>query len=256
MANEVQKKQALDSIRENIARTGLHIYVVSGEQTPRFAYSIGVSESIGVELILAGAIFYSSEEVIQIVNNVAAQLKVQKDRQAFEVAGRGLFSLRRAHSSWATELMLGACDYYQKQEIPAVQIVPDNAHWTIDVPDMSLPRNATTEPVWRWLDEPWNYPVPENSNAATNLAALRGDRITEVMRWEEDEWEVFAGAGPDVPKGDVRLVPLGTLLAADESMVPAVHVAIGEGLWRDPDRKSEWHPWRKRDDATTTRTPE
>ena len=56
MITEAQKKQALDDIRENIARSGHHIYVVSGGQTPRFAYTIGVNESIGVELILSGAI--------------------------------------------------------------------------------------------------------------------------------------------------------------------------------------------------------
>jgi hypothetical protein len=94
--------------------------------------------------------------------------------------------------------MLGAFDYYQKRDIPALQIVPDQAHWTVDVPDMSMPCSATTEPVWQWLHEPWTYPVPKHSTAATNLAALRGERITEVMRWEEDEWEIFAGEGPDV----------------------------------------------------------
>ncbi len=58
MATEAERKQALDRIRENIAREGHHIYLVSGgAATPRFAYTIGVSESIGVELILAGAVF-------------------------------------------------------------------------------------------------------------------------------------------------------------------------------------------------------
>jgi hypothetical protein len=246
--NELRKKRALDLIRENIARSGHHVYLVSSGQTPRFAYTIGVSEAIGTELILAGALFYLSEDAIQIVNNIAAQLKARRDQETFEVAGRGSFILRKVHSTWTTELMLGALDYYQNSDIPALQIVPNGSHWTIDVPDMSVPWNATTEPVWRWLHEPWTYPVPTHSTAATNLAALRGEPITEVMRWEENEWEIFAGAGPDVPKEDVRVVRLGTLLAADESLVPAVHLAIGEGLWRDP--KSEWHPWRNRADAT------
>jgi Domain of unknown function (DUF4262) len=250
MANELQKKRALDLIREKIARSGHHVYVVSGGQTPRFAYTIGVSESIGVELILAGAFFYFSEEVIQIVNNIATQLKARRDRETLEVAVRGSFTLRKVHSSWATELMSGAFDYYQNSDIPALQIAPNGSRWTIDVPDMSVPWNATTEPVWRWQHEPWTYPVPTDSTAATNLAALRGEPITEVMRWEENQWEIFAGAGLDVPKDDMRVVPLGTLLAADESLVSAVHLAIGEGLWRDPAPKSEWHPWRNRADAT------
>jgi hypothetical protein len=246
MTNEAPKKQMLDRIRENIARSGQHVYVVSGGDTPRFAYTIGVSESIGVELILAGAIFYMKDEVVNIINDIAAQLKAQRDREIFEVAGMGSFTLRKVYSSWATEFMLGAFDYYQKRDIPALQIVPDKAHWTIDVPDMSAPWGATKEPVWQWLHEPWTYPVPKDATAATNLAALRGDRITEVTRWEEDEWEMFAGAGPDVPKDEMRVVSLGTLIAADKSLVPVMNLAIEEGLWRDPDPDSEWHPWRKR----------
>src|SRR5262249_26286061 len=138
MATEAQKKQTLDDIRANIAESGHHIYVVSGgDPTPRFAYTIGVSESIGVELILAGAILYMCDDVGAIINDIALQLKARPDRRAFEVAGLGSFTLREVHTSWASEFMLGAFDYYQKRDIPALQIVPDKAHWTIDVPDMS-----------------------------------------------------------------------------------------------------------------------
>jgi hypothetical protein len=243
MANETQKKQALDRIRENVARSGHHVYVVSGGATPRVAYTIGVSESVGVELILAGAVIYLLKDVTQIINGIAAQLKAQPHGKICEVTGQGLFTLRKAHTSWASALMLGALDYYRVGELPALQIVPDEGHWTVDVPDLSAPWSATTEPVWRWLHEPWSYPVPEKSTATTDLAALRGQRITEVMRWEEDEWEIFAGDGPDVPDEERRVVPLGTLVGADASLAPAVHLAVGEGLLRDPDPDSEWRPW-------------
>jgi hypothetical protein len=62
MASENQQKLALDRIRDNIARSGQHIYVVSGEEIPRFAYTIGITESVGVELILAGAVIYMYDE--------------------------------------------------------------------------------------------------------------------------------------------------------------------------------------------------
>ena len=214
---------------------------------PRFAYTIGVSESMGVELILAGAIFYMKDEVVKIINDIVPQFSEQRDRKVFKVAGCGAFTLRQADSSWATQFMLGAFDYYQKRDIPALQVVPDEAHWTVDVPDMSVPWSATREPVWRWLREPWTYPVPKESTVATNLAALRGERVTEVMRWEKDAWEIFAGAGSDVSDAEMRVVSLGSLVATDESLVPAVHLAIGEGLWRDPDPDSQWHPWRDRE---------
>jgi len=187
---------------------------------------------------------------LKIISGTAAQLKAQRDREVFEVNGQGLFTLRKADASWTTALILGAFDYYQKRDIPALQIVPDQAYRTVDVPDMSVPWGATTAPAWRWLHESWTYPVPRDSTAATNLAALRGDRITEVMRWEEDAWEIFAGAGPDVTEEQMRVVPLGTLLGTDESLVAGVHLAIGEGLWRDAEPGSEWHPWHKREDAT------
>src|SRR5579864_1023121 len=246
MKSETERKEALDRIRENIARSGHHIYVVSrGAAIPRFAYTIVVSESIGVELILAGAIFYMFKDVMQIVDNIAAHLKTHRDQESFEITDLGLFTLRKVHGSWAAKLMLGAFDYYQKQDIPALQIVPDEAHWTVDVPEMSVPWSGTTEPVWQWLCEPWTHPVPEGSTAATDLAALRGERITEAARWEEDEWEICHADGPSVPKEEMRVVPLGTLLGADKSLLPVVHLKVGEGLLRDYDPTSEWRPWDK-----------
>ena len=243
MRTDDQRTQAIDRIRENIVRSGHHIYVVSGGSIPRFAYSIGDRESIGAELILAGAVFFMKDEVIEVMNRVAGQLKGQRDLDVFEIPGLGSFTIREAHKSWATKFMLGAFDYYKTQDIPALQVVPDQTHWTIDVPDLSAPWNPTTEPVWRWLNEPWTYPVPPDSLATTNLGALRGDRVTEATRWEENEWELFAGNGPDVPKDDVRVVSLGTLVASDESLLPVTRLPIGEGLWRDS--TSDWHPWRR-----------
>jgi hypothetical protein len=252
MVDEAKRKAALEQIREHIVRKGHHVYVVVGSVIPRYAYTIGVSESSGAELILAGASFYGHDEVVEIINDIVAQLKAERGREKFEVIDCGSFTLCKAHHSWATEFMLGAFDYYQNRDIPGLQIVPDKAHWTMDVPDISAPWNASTAPVWRWLKEPWTFPVPEDSRAVTNLAGLRGERITEVVRWEEDEWEMFAGAGPDVPKDEMRVVGLGSLVASDKSLEPVVHLGIGEGLWRDPDPNSEWHPWRKRQQRTGT----
>ena len=242
MASE-KRKEALDTIRKNIRQAGHHIYVVSPDVTPRFAYTIGVSESIGFELVLAGAIYYMKDEVIRVVNDVARQAKTKVDTRTFEVSAEGSFALKAVHSSWIAKLLLGATDYYQK-DVNAFQIVPDEDHWTIDVPDMTKQLDSSTEPIWQWLDKTWPYPVPKAATATTNLAALRGDRITEVVRWEEDEWEAFAGAGPDVTDEEMRVVPLGTLIASDESLVPIVHLAKSEGLWRD--ESSDWHPWKRK----------
>jgi len=153
----------------------------------------------------------------------------------------GVFSLRKIDMSWAKTLMLGVFDYYNVKTIEAHQILPDEAHWTIEIPDLSRPWSPELAPAWRWSYEPWTYPIPRDSVAVTNLDALRGKRITEVMRWEQDEWEMFAGAGPDVTEQERRVVPLGILLASDNSLGPVVNLQIGSGLWRDD--VSEWHPW-------------
>jgi hypothetical protein len=85
--------------------------------------------------------------------------------------------------------MLGVFDYYQVQTIHAYQIVPDETHWTNEIPDLSQTWSLELAPAWRWQYEEWIYPVPVDSMAITNLDALRGKRITEVMRWEgESEW--------------------------------------------------------------------
>jgi hypothetical protein len=244
MASEAQLRRALEHIRENITRYGLHVYVVISDVTPRFAYTIGLSESVGVELILAGAVFYMKDEVLQIIEAIASELKTAHERRTFEVTGLGSFSLRQVHATWAAEFILGAFDYYQKRDIEALQIVPDEVHWTLDVPDMTAPWSATEEPVWRWLREPWTFPVPKDSTALTDLAALQGEPVTEAARWEEDYWELFAGCGPDVPKDEQRVVALGTLVAADPSLAAVMKLEVGAALWRDG--HSEWLPWGKK----------
>jgi len=158
MLDPAIRQRALQEIRENIARSGRHIYLVAADTHPRFAYTIGVRETMGFEIILAGAIFYLRNDVADIVIDIASQLKPRCDWESdewesvsFDVAGRGSFTLRHVDSSWAKILMLGAYDYYQMNEIPAFQIVPDNVHWTVDVPNMRVPWNPGAEPVWRCL---------------------------------------------------------------------------------------------------------
>jgi hypothetical protein len=238
------KSSALEVIRTNIAKYGHHITLVSGGAVPRFAYTIGISQIISAELVFAGGAFYSAEEVQEIINEIAKNLVAPSTPAHLTVVvdALGSFSLRQADMSWSDALMLGAFDFYQSRDIPGFQIVPDNAHWTLDIPDLTRPWNAESEPVWRWLHEPWENSVSPQSVAITNLDALRGDRITEASRWEDDQWELFAGAGPDVPRSDIRVVPLGTLIAMDPSLDAVTSLKVGESLWRD---KSEvmWHQW-------------
>lgn len=240
---EQRRKPSLKAIRENIARHGHHIYLISGGPCPRFAYTIGLGPRLGAEIIVAGASIYSAEDVAQIINYIAETVYPQRSWQEsyYDLHSLGSFSFRKAHETWTKILMLGARDFYGVENIPAFQLVPDEAHFTIDIPNLSAPWKAAADPAWQWLRESWKYVVPSTSVATTNLDALRGKRITEAARWEEDQWELFSGAGPDVPREEIRVVPLGTLLAADPSLGAVVNLPVGRALWRDA--HSEWHPW-------------
>ena len=243
MNKEERRLKAHGEIREHIAQHGFHTYVVTGGGYPHFGYTIGLTESLGAELILAGSYFYKLDDVSKVIKSVKGTLLPLVDWNAAraEAESWGSFSFREVETSWATALMLGAFDYYPGRSIEAYQIVPDEAHSTIDVPDLSQPWSPTHTPGWRWLNEAWTYPVPKDSVALTDLDVLRGARITEVMRWEEDQWEIFSCSGPEIPESERRVVPLGVLLEADKSLLPAVDLRVETGFWRSED--SEWHPW-------------
>src|SRR5215475_11949476 len=136
-----KRQEALRRIRSAIESDGRFIYVVSGGDIPRFAYTIGVSEHQGFELILAGAAMFLGDEVLRILNTIDAQpgLVEGRERGVFQVEGLGTLTLRPVHESWARLLILGAFDYYGRKDVAAVQVVPERRHWTIDIPDMSQP---------------------------------------------------------------------------------------------------------------------
>ena len=240
----LSREKALDDIRRNIGSHGLHIYFILSSTIPRFSYSIGLYEKHGVELMLPGGFYYSSDEVAKIFNGIAAMAAEDGliSGQVFSVDGLGTFELGPVDPSWSREMILGAYDYYDRDSIDALQIKPDGGHWTLDVPDLARPWSPTVEPVWQWLHEPWTYPVPPDSDAFTNLAALRGGCVTHAIRTEENEWDLFAGFGADLPKEEVRIVPVGTLVAVDPSMEAVLAISVGEGLVRDS-KDDEWEPW-------------
>ncbi len=135
--------------------------------------------------------------------------------------------------------MIGVCDFFDVDDFQAWQIVPVGMKHTLDIPDASVPLNASTEPAWKWLKEEWPFEVSEDVTVVTNLDALKGNVITEVVRWEEEEWEMFAGPGPGISKKEIRVVPLGVLFGIDNSLLPALQLEVGKGMRRNS-RESEW----------------
>jgi hypothetical protein len=240
----LQRSDFLAQIRSNIAQTGYHVTVVTGGALPRFAYTIGCTTTLGAEFILAGGEFYSQNQISEIIAVTISRTTTQLDWADLVVrlGSLGNFSLVKAAMSWSKLLLLGAIDYYPQTDLQVWQIVPDQAHHTLEIPAMAQAFEAATQPVWQWLVRPWEYPIPRQSMAITNLAVLAGAKATEVTRWEEAEWEIFFGAGPDIPKAAMRIVPLGTLLGIDPSLELAIHLDIEEGLWRDP-VALDWNTW-------------
>jgi hypothetical protein len=228
-----KRTEMLALIQRNIEEHGFHIYLVFGVSTPRFAYTIGLGPSLGAELLLAGALYYGRPEVSRILHAIRERLRDGASPDApIPVAELGTFTLRQAHRSWTRELMLGALDHYSVPDVDAWQVVPDAEHHTLDVPDLAQPWSAATEPPWQWLHEPWPYAVPVTSTAVTHLPVLRGAPITVASRWEPEQWEIFAADPDAVPDDEVRLVPLGLLLAADSSLRPAAELEVGAGIER------------------------
>ena len=240
----MQRNDFAKRISANIASSGYHVTVVTGGALPRYAYTIGCTASVGAEFILAGGELYSQAQVGEILDALVSQATQAPDGPpvSVSVGSLGHFSLVPADASWSKRLLLGAFDYYQQAALRVWQIVPAAPHRTREIPDMSRVFDVADQPVWQWLARTWAYPVPEDSMAITHVPVLLGEPATEVVRWETDEWEIFAGAGPDVLKEEKRIVPLGVLLGLDRALERAVHLSVGKGLWRET-MEGEWHDW-------------
>lgn len=239
---ESERPRMTEIIRRNIVENGRHITLVTQFNNPRFAYTIGLSTIAGAEIMMLGAIIYDADDLYNILNLISERLQEYPQERTVDVGKLGTFRLIESHKSWNDEILLGALDYFRTDTVAALQVIPDPEHITIDVPDASLPWNPSEQPVWRWLKEPWAWPIPAGSAAVTNLAALRGEAVTEVSRWELDEWELFAGSGADINQNDLRVVPIATLVAADPSLFEVLSLDVGKSLWRNSNGDA-WRMW-------------
>lgn len=238
------KNDFLKLIHSNIEAFGFHVTIVQSAAQPRFAYTIGLSPKYDRELIFAGGAAFMADDLYEIFNQVVKKnlSESEMSNDEIRIGSLGNFSLKPVDTSWSKKLLLGAFDFYNSDNIGALQILPGEEHHTLDIPDMSRKWDVDSEPVWQWLERKWNYKVPSNATVVTNLDALKGAPITEIVRTEDDSWEMFAGAGPDVDDKDVRVVPLGTVLGIDESVKAALKIRIDKGLWRES-ADSKWNNW-------------
>ncbi|SCC63806.1 protein of unknown function [Chitinophaga costaii] len=240
----VDKNQFSYLIKCNIEKYEHHVTIVSSMVEPRYAYTIGLKNIVNYELVFAGGIYYLKEDIFLIFNAFYNEIKKGKDliNETLTIDNLGNFSLSEIDASWSNIMLIGAFDYFKTRQIKSFQILPDKNHYTLDIPDMKKEFTISTEPIWQWITRTWNYSVPQNSIVITNLKTLLGESITEIMRWENDEWEMFAGAGPNVKKNEMRVISLGTIIGIDKTILPAMDLKIGKGLWRDS-IQSSWNNW-------------
>jgi Domain of unknown function (DUF4262) len=238
-----------EEIRRNITQHGFHAYFVHGRSVPSFAYTIGLSEACGFEVCFAGLSLYSRADVEIILKMVVDILRNGHswNEASVQVGTIGDFHLSGIDDSWLDVMLLGIRDFFPSTAPPCLQIRPEHENITIDMPDMSVPWNADKQPIWKWLTRTWDYSVPKDSRAVTDVSSLKGALNTEVMRWEVDEWELHSIPGDRLHDDDIRVVPLGIMLGWDSSLEIITDLTVGEGFWRDGG-SGMWHSWKKKGD--------
>lgn len=237
-----KRQEFLNLIKGNILKNGFHITLVQGGQTPNFAYTIGLSEKMGFELLLAGG-FVSIEGYEETFETVIEVLKSENISDLVYPENRIIaneYKLLNVHVTWKEKIILGVYDFYNTNSAKALQIVPVN-NLLLDVPDMSQPWQSVN-PIWKWLGEKWDESIPKSAHVVTNVQFLLGENITEVMRWKEDYWEMFTNNPDDIPDEEVRIIPLGTAIGIDDSLKAAMDLKINEGIWRES-RGESWQEW-------------
>lgn len=220
------------TISENIHRSGYHVVVVSGGATPRWAYTIGLSETKGRELLFAGGVSYLKDEMLELIAGVAkSEVDLAACQGPTEIPSL-LVDVVPVGPTWSDRLMIGVKGYYGAPKL-ALQVVPRQGR-TIDTPRTGVPYDIDAAGPFRWLEGEWPYPVPRGSEVMVDVRVTTGAAVTEVGRWEQDYWEMFSVPREEIDKSKARLLPLGVLLATDPTLAAATELAVGESATREP----------------------
>ncbi|UKB82741.1 hypothetical protein LF887_17205 [Chryseobacterium sp. MEBOG06] len=241
----MNKAEFLSNIKSHIKDFGYHVTIVTGNSPlPKYYYTIGLNQKFKFELAFAGGAIYKNEEIKKIINFIVEKLNINTFDNNFNIQldNLGSFTISLIHESWSHLMFDGIFDYYGSSDIKVFQIIPDTEHKTLEIPDMSIKFDEKNQPVWQWLVKDWIYPIDQNSIVFTDIDALFGKKILELMRWEESEWEMFTDDGTQIPKHMKRAVSFGTILGIDDGLNPAMYLPIEKGLRRE-NGNSEWNNW-------------
>jgi hypothetical protein len=241
------RQRMLATIRQNIDRSGCHIYGIKADAAPGYLYTIGLSPRLGFELIFAGGTACDRRLLTRALNRFAETLTPGMDpyEVTLEMEGLGPLALAWVDKSWRQEMLLGALDYYDVADIKALQIVPqDEEYLCFDIPNLYDPFVPEDDPAWRWKDTPCPFDLPSGAVVCCDWDLVLGYEPSEVMRVEEDVWQIFSG---DPPENDSALhrLPLVLVLAFFDNLAPAIDLAVGKGLIREDDDAPD-APWQNR----------
>jgi hypothetical protein len=233
------------SVARDIAQFGFHITVVQQSAVPRWAYTIGLGKRGLREFVLAGAEVLDLESALGVLRSAADRsLRLGDSLEDLRVAGV-CYRSQIVHPSWRLPMLAGV-DRLVGRDAVVVQLRPSDRR-SLDIPDMQSASGVESDPVWRWLvvPEQWPYKASMHGKVVTDTGFLEGAEAVQAARWESDEWEVFSRQGVDVSREEMRVVALGTALGLDSTLEPITRMPLGHGLLRS--RTGAWEPWPRRD---------
>lgn len=240
----MNREDFLDHIKDNILKHRFHINVVSQEFTPRFAYTIGLFNKNGYELVLAGNMDLLYDDIIYILNFIGNKLINHEETTGsrFEINIKSMFELRKVDESWTDIMLLGVNDFYNDKSILSYQIHQIGNMTSVDIPNMNCKFKPEDQPIWRWLTCKNDLNIPQNSKVVINKDILYGAKALEIMRWDENEWEIYSMNPENLDEDDMRIIPVSTIIGIDNSLERILELNVGKGLIRDSPNNA-WESW-------------
>ena len=129
-----------EKIQSNIETSGRHVTCVGGGESPRYFYTVGLSAKVGFELVLAGLAHIPEKAGIALLNTLSRGLESGKSVKKLNLEFRkfGSFTLAQADASWTTSMIFEALDYYDRDDIKVMQVLPEPDRATNDIPPICL----------------------------------------------------------------------------------------------------------------------
>ncbi len=103
----MEKADYLHNIENVIRSKGYYVATILPVPQPGYAYTVGLTETLGFEYVFCGRSNFSGDD-LKLIIDVACEIKAYKNSadQYFEVENRGKFRLQLANESWTKKTML------------------------------------------------------------------------------------------------------------------------------------------------------